>query len=399
MIYNLAILFPCAICLMWFALYLLKSGKESWQKVWMLTLLVASVTFFCDASIMESNPNYEDIPYFDILHSLFAPMVPIASFLFVQFVRGAGFHVKYLAMLVVPLALCVVVTVIYISMGQHDSVFYVVNREHSAGRYVPYYDRLSYLQFLFNECILKIVLVIEIVLFLLYLLRIMIQNKFNMKRVAGIFRTGEILIEDAVVVFMFIMFCFFLAKIVLRAFVPPDHQMLNILVCFVESAITMATCHTVTYSSRGAVTLSQIIDITHSDGSNAGTNDESVGSGLNSEIPIGSYDRFLNDFMRIVIADERYLDPELSIDSLAREMHTNRTYLSRLVNRRFKMSFRDYINTRRIDHAKSLMKRNPTALMETIAKNSGFMTTSQFNRKFKELEGMSPRVWQISHAG
>ena len=65
-----------------------------------------------------------------------------------------------------------------------------------------------------------------------------------------------------------------------------------------------------------------------------------------------------------------------------------------LMNNHFGMSFRDYINSQRINTAKQLILNNPDEIPEQIAEQSGFVSDSQLIKKFKELEGISPREWQ-----
>lgn len=110
-----------------------------------------------------------------------------------------------------------------------------------------------------------------------------------------------------------------------------------------------------------------------------------------------TYNKFTDDLARILITEKGYLDPELTIDKLAEDMRTSRTYISKVVNNNFHVSFREFVNNLRIEHAKQLLEENQETTIESIALNSGFLTASQFNRKFKECEGMSPRLWQAAN--
>jgi YesN/AraC family two-component response regulator len=58
------------------------------------------------------------------------------------------------------------------------------------------------------------------------------------------------------------------------------------------------------------------------------------------------------------------------------------------------MPFRDYLNKLRIDHAKQLIKDEPDAVIDYISAKSGFQSSTQFIRKFKESEGVTPAVWR-----
>lgn len=91
--------------------------------------------------------------------------------------------------------------------------------------------------------------------------------------------------------------------------------------------------------------------------------------------------------------DKPYLDPEITIDMMADNIGTNRTYISIILNQYYKMPFRMVINKLRLEEAKRLMIQNPEEILDTIAQKSGFRTASQLNRKFKDLEGVTPRIW------
>jgi AraC-like DNA-binding protein len=95
--------------------------------------------------------------------------------------------------------------------------------------------------------------------------------------------------------------------------------------------------------------------------------------------------------------DHLYLTPGLSVDSVAKEIGTNRAYISRLLNRTYNSSFPEFVNNKRIKYAKQLLQDEPDAVLEYVAIKSGFSTLSQFTRKFKEITGQSPRQWQKSN--
>jgi len=100
----------------------------------------------------------------------------------------------------------------------------------------------------------------------------------------------------------------------------------------------------------------------------------------------------------LLMDDEKaYLQPDLTIESVAERLGTNRTYVSMIINKNFGKSFREFVNERRIATAKEYMLANPQSKVEEIAEVSGFAGGSQFCRKFKEMEGVTPNMWLRSH--
>ena len=90
---------------------------------------------------------------------------------------------------------------------------------------------------------------------------------------------------------------------------------------------------------------------------------------------------------------EGYRRTGITINSLSMELRTNRTYLSEYINTTYNKSFRDWITDLRIEYAKRLMSQKPQLKIQEIAELSGFLSTSHFNRTFREKEGCSPVKW------
>ena len=75
---------------------------------------------------------------------------------------------------------------------------------------------------------------------------------------------------------------------------------------------------------------------------------------------------------------------------LARHLEINESQLSRIINYRFKKTFRDLINDYRINEAKILLKTSNKSI-SSIANFIGFTSITSFNRVFKEKVGESAR--------
>lgn len=88
-----------------------------------------------------------------------------------------------------------------------------------------------------------------------------------------------------------------------------------------------------------------------------------------------------------------YLNPNLTIAEVAEALGTNRTYISVLMNRYYGQNFRDYIATARVNTAKRILLEHPELPLDAIADSSGFLSSSQLIKKFKESEGVPPRTW------
>lgn len=93
------------------------------------------------------------------------------------------------------------------------------------------------------------------------------------------------------------------------------------------------------------------------------------------------------------IDDKEFTKGGLTIEDIARQTASNRTYVSHFVNTHYGMSFREWINYLRLQYAKDIMLKSPDKSVADIALESGYLSTSYFSRKFKETEGLAPGRW------
>jgi AraC-like DNA-binding protein len=86
-----------------------------------------------------------------------------------------------------------------------------------------------------------------------------------------------------------------------------------------------------------------------------------------------------------------YLDPDLTLQRLARRLHIPDKRLSAAVNRVTQANLSRHINGWRIAHACDLIATG-RSITETMFA-SGFNTKSNFNREFLRVMGLSPGAW------
>jgi AraC-like DNA-binding protein len=89
---------------------------------------------------------------------------------------------------------------------------------------------------------------------------------------------------------------------------------------------------------------------------------------------------------------EPYLDPALSLTSLASQLNVNPNHLSQVLNEGFKLNFYTFINRYRVEESKRLLVDPAFAHYSiiAIAGEAGFNSKSTFNKVFREITGLSP---------
>ena len=98
-------------------------------------------------------------------------------------------------------------------------------------------------------------------------------------------------------------------------------------------------------------------------------------------------------FEDLIVSEQLFLKQGIRLSDIATMLDTNRTYISRLVNNTYNMSFSDYINTLRIDYAEQYLLHNRDAKQSDIAAACGFPNASAFNNVFKKITGVTPKIW------
>ena len=113
------------------------------------------------------------------------------------------------------------------------------------------------------------------------------------------------------------------------------------------------------------------------------------------EIEIPSAPKTANDkLIQRVLDEELFLDPSLSLVSLAERLHTNRTYLSNSIHACRNQNFSEFINSLRIEYfTKTVKADGGEASIKDAALRSGYNNLQSFYRHFSEIMEMTPKTW------
>lgn len=107
--------------------------------------------------------------------------------------------------------------------------------------------------------------------------------------------------------------------------------------------------------------------------------------------------KFSNILEDTILEKKLYKNPTLTLQELALEFGTNRTYLSQYFNQELKTTFYEYINALRVRHAVHLMKTVEDITMTAVCERSGFNSVSTFHRAFRRVYGCTPSEFAKSH--
>lgn len=96
-------------------------------------------------------------------------------------------------------------------------------------------------------------------------------------------------------------------------------------------------------------------------------------------------------------ANKMYTKSNITVETVASELNTNRTYLSSYINTYKEKSFREWINDLRIEEAKKLLKSNKNLTVSEVGELVGIPDKSNFGRQFTKRTGVTPLVWRNSN--
>lgn len=95
-------------------------------------------------------------------------------------------------------------------------------------------------------------------------------------------------------------------------------------------------------------------------------------------------ERYLNE-------TKYFLKHDLSRESLAAELGTNRQYLTDAIQENRGMTFMEYINEKRLEYARRLLSYNVDMSIDEVYLSSGFNSKSTFYRLFKQKYDLTPK--------
>jgi len=101
--------------------------------------------------------------------------------------------------------------------------------------------------------------------------------------------------------------------------------------------------------------------------------------------------------IRLIETDGWFLRKDISLDSVAEQLLTNRVYVSRVINQNMNTTFRAYINRLRIEYALEWIPKHPNDRAMDVADVCGFNNVSRFLLKFREQTGLGFDEWKQVH--
>jgi len=109
-------------------------------------------------------------------------------------------------------------------------------------------------------------------------------------------------------------------------------------------------------------------------------------------------EEIIEKFKKHFAEEKPYLYSNVSIEEVATEIGTNRSYLSKAINDSFNKSFNNIVNEFRIHAARQIIadKKYEQFSLEAIAEMVGYNSRTTFIRNFKKITGLTPSYFRKS---
>ncbi len=101
--------------------------------------------------------------------------------------------------------------------------------------------------------------------------------------------------------------------------------------------------------------------------------------------------------LQYIQTENAFENAELSLAQVAKQLNTNATVISKVINQGFQLNFNDFVNYYRIEAVKEKLRagEKDTQTLLGIAFDCGFNSKATFNRAFKKFTGVSPKDWVV----
>ena len=390
---------PFSVCAVWCLILLSKRHKNLSDRLVMWVMGLLAVSLYCGSMHMDMNPNYNRLAIGNVILQFSSLAVfPIICL----YIRSCyeDYHISWVPYLsTLPSLILLLISIVLTSIIGIDRCGQLIEMIHSGVVPRNLLSRLDKAYILFTFQIYFVTFFISLCISLIYVFAKLFTGKFKFKHVASFLR-GEksSFVANVICLFFVIYFILWAVSVIFGSVICDTLSVWSVVWSLTAAVVLFLIGYVTTVPALpgGYINLDRL---RHPFGAMRQSTQEylqGIDSGPMAGVATSGYDKIMDSFKRYMIKERGYLNPSLTIEEIARVLNTNRTYVSKLVNLYFGMSFRDYLSSLRMDYAKQLMKDEPDASLDYIAVKSGFQSSTQFIRKFREVEGITPTVWKAT---
>lgn len=385
---------PCVMCIIGVLLLLFTKNKQYPQTCEMFMLLTAAGQLFVSAHYMNANAGARTLVYLDISAQYLLPAMCALIVLYLHSLTRKPLDKRITVLIFIPSILIGTAALIsYLSIGIDNAAAFIDS--YDASEAMPsYFDSPLYkahamLTFVSYNRLSTLVTAITagIVMALLH------KNKLTSKELLRFLKGHSISRTNLIGLLLLLILAAYAGRMLLGRKLVVEHTWIPWTFSIIVSILIFCFCYVSILFSTSKISLREIRRPSETKAPLQVSEALQLQENMNAAMAAR-----LEKFQKYFEEEKPYLNPSLSIETVAEALSTNRTYISELIKKAYHTSFRTYINTLRIEEVKKKLLNSPDEKLESIASSCGFASSSQMVKKFCELTGDPPRVWAKKHA-
>ncbi len=437
MLYDILIFLPFFACLFWMIITRLMASRTSTYYPMLAALIVMMIYIFTDCCYASPTISPRMLVYSGILAEFSAPTLIPLIWLYQMRLRGQGrFHASQMLWLFIPAMLGSITLLLTVMAGPariqaYQEMIYSTDFTFNAGT-----DDTVLRAYYFTTTVLfRGILIIEALVYIIKAIVLMRKDNLRIRHLFKLFRGERARVLEIQVFLIVFVAIPFLPKMVTSHTTLMDHPWISVVLAILIVIGITLFCFMSLFSAKKTISLREIRNVMRYNyrstnkqrvleemlgdmldeaddevlyriGERLGRSHRLEGRPDSTEMPKSltseifsavakswDDDTLLGRFEQLMLHGQAFLEPGLTLGDVAERLHSNKTYVSRLVNNTYNMAFPDLINTLRVDYAEQYIVLHRDARQNEIATACGFTSASSFNNIFKKVTGMTPKIW------
>ena len=432
----LLLFLPSFVCLFWLFTNFYLARRTSTFGIMQCFSLALLFYFMADGCYSTPGIAPEVLVYSRLFVDGAGPcLIPFLWLYFDKLRWKRPFHPAQFAWVIAPVAI-LIACIVFTEISDKHAIAEFLSRLFSEGSViVPEYKGTTLWHFyIWSRLVFMVVIAVELVSATAYLLRYVIKEKVRIRNLWGyLFKGGAIRITELQIYNLLIIAIYIALKLIFLKSFLDTHIWLSVILAILVSFGYASLMYCSLYGEKERITRVQarhvmffnynpaikgpIVEIMMEELMEEANPDilarfqaKLADSNLDKPAPkeisavkeqlfntaSGAWDdSLLAKFQNLMLNEQLFLQPSLSLADVADRLRTNKTYVSKLVNNTYNMGFPELLNTLRVDYAQQYILSHRDAKQEEIASACGFLSASSFNNIFKKITGVTPKVWLV----
>lgn len=431
------------VCLFWIIAHSLSAYRTDTYPSIVVLLIFTSLVLFNDSCYSDSRASMDLITASSLMAQFAAPcLIPMVGLYLRRLRTYERPHPLQMMWLIAPAALFTSAVVLHLLAAPGEIQRFLQDLYFGEPDIASYKGTVIYAYYISTVVVFRIVIGIEMLLLLIFRILDAINSKSKFRHIINFWVGGSIRLKGLQTFNLTFVFLLFAIKLLLFRSYINSHPLIMVLMAIMMSLVMSAFGYAAMFSQRRSITLkdmfngwrynynhlnkdeviAEMIDQLIYDSGDESLlrlrkgmeepavhdevqdDEEAVPSApvftsriLNMASGAWEADSLRARFQHLMIDEQLFLLPRLSLGDVAERLHSNKTYVSKLVNDTYNLGFPELINTLRVDYAEQYIMSHRNAKQTQIASECGFLSASAFNNTFKRITGMTPKMWIAAH--